>query len=964
MQDPQSAIMAPHRDFSKCYDDIRTRFNMFAEQRGLSDQINTLLVAEMEAGHFNHSPYIAHMVVNGADIVKNFAAAEYPVLDKLSLDIAHTGIDYYYDFQDHKAKAALESQRSKIADGVIETFKLLGEPRSYIEALAQQKVLLNINPHYFDAYHYEQYQQQRNKLNLAIERFSDINQRNMFVMILQEHEKIAQHHDKYFQAMDKFKQVQDNSLKILNRIDQTIPHKAQVDTLIKQLQEHGIEINDKLFTLIYQNEEIRTDLGKVLEYIDNENQAKLLQAQQQTKNANYQGLSDACHFVSELGRVTGSRELSVIGGIAQASVQIHRSVDQIMNASMSGFAIMGPYAAIGMAVLGVFSLFKRSSDPNKMIMKQLMKISKQITALHKDMSQHFQHLDEKLNYIFQKIMETFESLQLNLNISVSSKISEIQSQLETLTRICQIAFEEMLLKDLKSLVAYMGDIREGMSKLPTSQENYEEKLRIIREFILEKSCSPLLNGTVYKDLLLPNPGHTKQMMGLLKTRDFSNLQNLLGLLVHFAKSDLKISEFQSINERQIFHPRLWQIALETYLEFKKLNDNKFEYDTKGVNLQKFSEHLHHYLKFIYQIQTNKSLYQKLFDEIKSCQNQLQIDLTAIIKTNGGTIITTRPIEYELPDKLRDQESVKMTQTYFSNLKGILQKAAITIPPKFHEAEQLGLGYIEIRMHMPKSLHNRSTRKHRHKYKCSKGDTAGLEINFYLAGQKLPLYKAGIVKEELKKYRLDGMYGKLIADCKTTSPEIKRSEQLIEQAIKQHTSTSKTQSAQRIASYLTDSASYHRLLKLNHLLLAYLTCAGLTAEQIKPLEDNLLLIDLINVYENCAKNPANKEMPAIQFCSPELLSQNCVAVLNHLNDMGSALQLSPELLSLQDLLLQLPKLNTAIPSSQFHGSFFPPADRPSSAAPPVTKQVAKPADTTPPVAKQSPDDHNKRNKKSK
>lgn len=903
-------VMKSKQSFSEYYETIRQRFNRFADERCLGEQIDALLAAEEKAGCFNHTPHILHLVTDGANLAGQF------VSDKLSFDIGHTAINYYYDYVDHNVKADIERHRFQVSQDLIATLKLLGDPEDYNQALAHQRLMAKINPHFLDVKHYEDFQQIRTQLNVEISRFGQRDVHDQFLAIERSsQEALIVQQNNFMAVMHELQAMQNGSEENANQLNLRMADKAQVDGLMGQLQAMGLETQENFHQLLIGNQAIRQNLQTFLSYVKHENQQKYLQAQKEAKASNYQGLMSACYFAAELGKITHCRELTQIANISQAGIQIYRNVEQLMASGLSGMALFGPVSAIGMSVIGVFSLFNQAPNPHQLILKQLARLSQQVTALHKDMVSHFQSLDERLSFMFNKIQEGFAAIERNTQLSVTKKLAEIQGELETLTKITKAGFQEALLEKLNQNVLYTASLKDGIIETIT-KENYEVHLLELQAFILEKSCIPLLNGTIYSHLLKPEAPMTSQLVSLLAT---SPPEALSGLLVYFAKYELNIPSFRAINEKNIFHPALWQIALETYMELKATKGHCYSYDPQGRNILRFKSQLDNFSCFIKQVQGDTTFYQIIFKHIAFHHEEVE---KLISLFSEKKCVPYKPqFHLDIPKGILEHESAKKATKTFE--KEFFNKLKIRLPKEFVVAADQRLGYFQYNFTIPEG----SLRKKHHKhegYSLKSGTNIGLELNFILGGQKIRLFKPS-KNPAYKKTSLTSIYDHLIKN--STACYCDADLTTMRQVLDFETINRNKQTGSKMALCLNESKSYHSLLRLNYFLITYLKCAGLGDDLLAPVKKGLMLTDWVDLLETYVANPEGKTIPTVQISPVKNLQQIFTGVLATLELLKPVLPFSNNLLSLYSVERHLHGIVAQSVVTQTQDSFF---NRPSGA----------------------------------
>lgn len=846
------------------YEDVRNRLNMFAKDNGLQDEINAYLVALIQNNQFNHLPHQLHL---GLDVVSIISKSRFGDIVDVPVQMGHHGIDYYDDWDNFQTNKALQQQQQKISAKLLNTLSLLAAPKNYAEAYAMQKLLLNINPHFLDANHFQEFKNLRGKAELEMHRYGQQQVDN----------QLKQQQD---QAMDKIQAVS-GMQEALN--EAIVGGHAEILDLLELLKAQGIEISEKLIKGLMQNQLIQKDVRTIIAYLENAEMEKIRQQKKEMKMASYQGLYDACYFTAELGNVVGSKDLVRAAQIAQAGIRIQQASDQILNASTFGVAILSPYAAIGLAVMKVFSLFQKNNSPHAMIMKQLANISRQIKALHQDVLRHFGRVDEKLNYLLEKILEGFEHLQLSLHVNIDMKLSQIQSEIATLTKITKIGFEALLTQDLSEQLQYVDDVKQGVIVNPSlTQAEYETRMGKLVRFISENANSPILNGLVYKHLLENTKGSTQQVIEILSQRPVSILHGLLGLLVEFAKVNLAVPELKTLFSKNIVHPGLWQLALQAYSDMHSIYRGKYNYDPRGVRLKQFRQQGQDLSLAINVFSSNIAFYQRIFDQLNGCRESINTSLQAAMVP-----VISQPssfhLFFEVPEKLKNTKEIKkVNQEFFlrENLIQLLKKNKKAIPEIFFSAEGLALGYFEFKVHLPDSV--RSRKHHHGEFGISQGGRTGLEINFIMGNQIIHITEPQL-SENYNSTNLKQFYSYILT--RNTKLTCKPAEiEQMKRAINQHGTVVKQKIALDMANRLQDNPSYHQLLKLNHFLIAYLIYGGFSEEAITEIKGFLLMDNIADQFAAIAQSPQqNIDLPVLKIASEIELAKIKQLIENEINE---------------------------------------------------------------------------------
>ncbi len=855
------------KDFHSCYEEYRQRFNRFADESDLKACINDLIVSEMEQNQFKHEPHLVHIALDAIKFL--------PTSELLNVDFAHSLSDYHFSYQDHKAREAIMSKKQLTSDKLIRTIELLGPPSNYIQALALSKLLNNINPHFMDPLNYQQYLNIREGLKISMSRFSHTDISNHLEIIERTQQVMSDQNDNYREILQNISTLQQNTDTTLQHIESTMPTQSEVNELRQELEAQGIVVNDVLLNVIQGNSKIQYSLALVLTSLKQQDTENQLRKIQQKTESDYQGLSNACHFVSQLGSVCRSKELYYLGNIAQHGVQIHKAMNQILSASLSGAALLGPYSAIGLAALNILTLFKHSPDPHHIIMKQIQALMRQIRSLHKEMISQFSVINERLVHLLEVITNGFEYTHLQLTAITNRKLFEVQNELKALTELTKAGFEELLLDKLRSQLAYVSDLELGISDINNvSQRDYEASLRFFSEFVIDRCCSPLFNGSLYQHLSHFSPIYNHQIISLLDHHNHHMFINFLSPLLIFAKS-YALPLPDKLNEKNIFHPELWAHGVFGYIRLKKLLGHKFHYDPRSLNLKHFIQQAQLMLSLVHELRTNNSFYEAILGRIKRNHLAVQNLLSSVLAQE-----TSKPkphiqlMPLSIPEHLqKDEALIKIITAFFDTAK-LFEKLAthhITLPQEFIQAAELGLGKIEYIVHLPSHLKIRT--HHKHECKVLAGDTAGIEINFNLGGERINLYNATLIdrKTNFKKKSLINFLEDIVCKMSVPSADLQLKCTLIRESIDQQLSKNNKRIVTSALGQLTHSQAYAQLLQDTFFLLASLSCAGYPDSALMMLKETLQTHQLVGIFESYINNPEPAlNLPTLNLVSHEQL----------------------------------------------------------------------------------------------
>ncbi len=882
------------QDFNTTYKLLDQRFNTFAQDNKLGHGIKKFLEAKQQNSEFDASPYVEHALVDAASLV--FSAI--PIKGfVLNFDAAHHGIDYLQDKANHEALAKTDNLQRIVSENLMKTLYAVkgGMPDDPVYFLSFHKKLLNINPHFLDPIHYEEFMNLRGKAQLDASKYHYLQtiDNNKLLQELQNNQ------DRTINRMIELKEMQvglntfvvnahaDLQELMLQLNEQGIEHSVQLKSILLNLKKQGIEIDDKLKNVLLQlrdqgveinanvlsgllkNKLIQNDVQTVIAYLKDMELQKIKQQQHELKMANYQGLASACGFMCELGSVIGSRDLIRIGQIAHAGIQIHQAAEQLLNPAFIGTAMLSPYMAIGMAALKIFTLFQNQDNPQKIMMKQLANISKQIKELHQDMLTRFDRMDEKLDFFFKKMIAGFQHLDVTLHVYVESKLLQIQSEILTLSKITQTGFEELLLKDLFEQMQHVDDVRQGIITPSLSESKFHDRMGKLSRFVYDGSCSKLFNGLIYDHLLKDTPGSTQQLISICSQQSASIWHGLLGLLTKFSKDNLNMLELQQILPYEMFHPGLWQAAVDVYCNMQAIYANQYSYDLKKLNIAKFKAQGEKLLNVVNLFSTNKQLYQNLLSLIFQCNKKLEPIFKKISSSITQHAQQPRLI-FEIPKSIiNSDKNRKIHASFFTidNSVKLLKKAKIEIPIVFFNAQALGLGYLEFQWHLPDSV--RSRKHHKGEKAVSKGQKAGLEITFVTGTQRMTLLTPGL-SDKFHCDTLDGLYFHIL-----TYSRFVCSGNLVNQVnamINKDSLDAKKAHALEISQFLLQESAYHRLLKLDHFLIVYLTFGGFSEELIIAVKNNLLLDNVAEQFARFAQNLHLNVLPEIKFSGKDCLGK--------------------------------------------------------------------------------------------
>lgn len=867
-----SAAATIQQDYQQYYEKLRQTLNTLAEQNQLGDEINSYLVEIKEACRFNHEPYVEHLIVNGVETGGKIAGGCAGLILG-DLNLVHTSIDYYNAYQVHQSNNALAAAGVRVSEKLVKCVELLGQPHNYTEALAHQALLSKINPFFCDPQHKEKFIALREEANAAVNKYAQLANVNRLETIEHLNQQQVQ---MQLLTVESISALRAQNVKLVNAasaIQTNMAEKTDIAVLQQRLNEQGIETNQNFLELLTVSEVTRQNVMQLVVYLEEQRQQKAAEIKQQQTEANYQGLNSACQFVGQVAALSGAKDLARVAGVVQAGVQIYRAANQVMAIGSMGLAMLNPVSAIGMAALSAISLFRSAPDPNKILMRQLTQISHQISYIHKDLLQGQQGTNQRLIYLLEITRDGFANLHQSQTIPVARKLDDIQDEITTVIKLVNSGFKEVLLSGLRIPLAYVEDLAAGkIAKSQVSNQIYIQYLLELNNYIFPTLMTQQrFNGlSCYQDAR--SDGSNSQHLIKLFVGDRSNkYRNLMGVLAHYAIYDLAVNALSDVDPSMLMQPELWNIALGAYVQLKRMFLDQYVYDAAGENNKNYEAQAKKFLKFIDVLRSDKKLYESIFQKIKffigDIQSAFLVSNSKTIEQEYATLLQSPHVQTVtgLQCKTEGGESIsgnflaeyqKQLTAYTQESKFIkkLQQFGYNIPHEFLLAVTLGLGNFECILKMP--IKERSHHKHRPKLMATK--QAGLEMRFICQGEHITLFQASTVDKNLAKkvtkrnMDFSRIFDFVLEKLKQPAVSIEICTQMQER-IKQHLLNKKKLEVRNVVNTLSTNKHYHELLKINHFLFAYITCAGFPKAIQERCAAVLLLQDIRHSFEAYANS---------------------------------------------------------------------------------------------------------------
>lgn len=505
----------------------------------------------------------------------------------------------------------------------------------------------------------------------------------------------------------------------------------------KILSEQGIQIDQHTFLLLQSDAELSAEIRAVADYLQlQENQAQA-QLQSQQRVANYQGVLDGFGLIAAISQRMKNPMLEKIGGMCTQVVLIHKAMTDLPK--LASVAVLSPYAAIGMAILNIAAIFKKSgSNSHPIILKQFEKISKQIECMHRDMKERFVDIHHHLNRIEQVIIRGFKQITYLVTAPLTRRLDEIHIELQQLTYLVQQGFHDLFLKDLSDCLAHVNSYIEGITP-SVSADKPQEWLVTLANWVKERSYHRQFTG-----MTLFNEQEGQRVLSISPKR----LTTVLQSAHPDGRSVINIFFIVAIDQNWISrlvdpvpHTGIWFQALSMYLTLRYYYVNTLgkEYDPKFLELDQIYAKTQQGINSLVELSTSElvvsGLFKKIHDLYVALLNQYQ-QFRVVYQSSEASIVCSISKQYSF-NYATVVKQHKGHQRDFTAANGLSQEDCLSLIQKTAEQQGLSIfhqefllaekaGLIEFRCRMHRSM----KRDKQHKYK-TEGKLYGLEIILYV-----------------------------------------------------------------------------------------------------------------------------------------------------------------------------------------------------------------------------------------
>ncbi len=579
----------------------------------------------------------------------------------------------------------------------------------------------------------------------------EIRQEKMMSELLAEQEKLEIFQNTMYGLMHKSHEAESKaSTKLdliadeqINRFTHLTEAMAKVESL---LSTQGIAIDKQTYLLLQSDADLSSQISLVAHYLIEQNDLKQRQADerrhQELRIENYQGLIDGFGLLSIIGQRTNNSTLTKISGVCSQTLLIHKAFSEL--AKMTSFAALSPYAAIGMAVLNIFSLFmKQGPDSHQVILKQLEQLSKQIESMHRDMKDRFVNLGHYLNHLEHVIIRSFKQINYLITKPVIRSIEEIHSELNQLSYLVQLGFQDLYIKDLSDCVAHINSFIEGITP-KISADKPQEWLVQLAHWVKDKAYNRQLTSVA---VFSENKG--LQCLSVPPKKMFSILQKAHPDFRSFINIFFIISVQQSWTTAELSavpHTGIWLHSLSIYLKLREYSQTKFpmEYDPQFKEIQQIYSQTTRNIASLNELLNEKSIIEGCFKKITALYKAQLEQFKSIQSANLNNFDCGKLIKYNIPQNF-SFEYVKGKNVYkrkghqrsFTIENGFTEQNVLQLIgetaknghiPLFDKtfllAEKMGLIEFHCIMH-------RSMSDDRKRIYQTEGKAYGLEITLYI-----------------------------------------------------------------------------------------------------------------------------------------------------------------------------------------------------------------------------------------
>lgn len=382
------------------------------------------------------------------------------------------------------------------------------------------------------------------------------------------------------------------------------------------------------------NEDLNAKLDQIIEWQNKSLEEQRALADRIEFQQNLQGMMVFASFLGQLGQVTHSKEVQTFAIIAQAGIQIAMAVSGLVAAS-GVLACMGPIGMIGSAVLLIASLFmKPGPDPTEIILKQISKLSEQISWVNDNMQSGFLRTEKNQREIlltcvngFNLLSEQLHRRVTELDIKLQVALEDIKERLNFLIEYSQENAVQNFSQELVIICDQVDQYLDGIypaSLIPKVQENSSTLIR----WATKKSSNSILTGQAIWEAK-PSEKMIKEVFARLS--DLKELNSFLGFIVGYAKTQhlatfedkqAGVKKIPKLDPYSVVNPEVWVKSVQSYLalnaEFiaadidpkNKAVDSMIESGEKGLTLL---EHFRH----------DKTLWDTLLTQYQNCLRKVK-----------------------------------------------------------------------------------------------------------------------------------------------------------------------------------------------------------------------------------------------------------------------------------------------------------------------------------------------------
>lgn len=282
-------------------------------------------------------------------------------------------------------------------------------------------------------------------------------------------------------------------------------------------------------------------------------------------------------FISALGQATNHQGLQKMGAIGQAGTEIAKNLalltGAVPNVSLTGLAMIGPMAAIGMAGLSIFQTLRSKKTNGSGLTEALKQISEQINALHqlvltlgREMHGRFDRLEDIIKRVADN-MKLLHDVVINeiqsTHRETKAILTTIQQDLEQLKELFNTGIKEIYLQPFTKHIDHM---QQYLRMLGDQDKEIAKELVDLMTWLTETKHLSAVNG--FWSLPQNNSAEEAWEADLSRHKNvFEMSQNNSALLAYLAvlASTLPNVTFNNINFEQLPNIELFQLGLEHYL---------------------------------------------------------------------------------------------------------------------------------------------------------------------------------------------------------------------------------------------------------------------------------------------------------------------------------------------------------------------------------------------------------------